>query len=66
MGCYVAGQQVEDWEDQWGITVSPASLLRELRAHDIGAGSERETEFFEEFGFRPFYDAQEVLGFLGY
>jgi len=66
MGCFVAGQHVEDWEDQWGITVSPASLLRELRAHGVDADSEGETDFFAEFGFRPFYDAQEVLSFLGY
>lgn len=66
MGCFVAGQYVEDWEDQWNITVSPARLLHELRGHDIGADSERETEFFETFGFRAAYDAQEVLHWLGY
>lgn len=51
-------------ESAEGMTIRPRQVLVELRKRFIADDGIR--DFFEHFGFRPEYDAQELLAWLGY
>lgn len=49
-----------------GVTITQARALKELERHGHIRGSDDWQAFFADLGDRPEYDAQEVLGWLGY
>ena len=59
-----AYEPVSYYESAEDVIIDIKRALQELDAHGVPE-SERET-FFQEVGFKPEYDAQEVLRWLGY